>query len=99
MALRRQSSLTYRRSTAFFPEKQDEDRATSNGLIQVEKYGYSAGPTTTNKKDLTKRADTSKLRMEKVGQPNRDGYIRRGVKATLPALLSKIESKSGGEKI
>jgi len=38
MALRRQSSLTYHRSTAFFPEKQDEDRATSNGLIQVEKY-------------------------------------------------------------
>jgi hypothetical protein len=33
--------------------------------------------------------------MEKVGQPNRDGYMRRGMKATLPALLSKIESKSG----
>jgi len=99
MALRRQSSLTYsRRSTAFFPEKQDEDRATSNGLIQAEKYGYSAGPTTTIKKYLTKRANTSKLWMEKVGQPNRDGYIRRGVKATLPALLSKIESKSGEKK-
>jgi hypothetical protein len=102
MALRRQSFLTYsRRSTAFFPENQNEDRATSNALIQVEKFGYSAGPTTTNKKkDLTRRADTSGLRMEKEGQPNRDSYKRKGMKATLPAdLLSKLESKSGGKKI